>query len=657
MANRAKKYNPPAKPVAKPIAKAAAKPIVKGKAQTAAYPLPKLELELNQPWFNKYLQASILTILALLLYSVTWNGEYALDDLIVITGNKFTQQGFGGIKNLLFKDSFLGYTGMENQLAGGRYRPLSYVTFAIEYEFFGKNPATKVWLPHFSHSVNILLYGVLIWQLFWFLDKWIFRKRPYAAFIATLIFALHPIHTEIVANIKSRDELMALSFMLLSMDHFFKYFLEKKSAAWVGSAMFFFFLSLISKENGLVYFIIVPLIVYVFQGATSKAAVRSGLPYLGMIIFYVILRAKLTGLNADVQNGEILNAPYLRATAAQAFATKTMLLGKFLYMIFVPYPMSYDYSFDQIKYIKPNDFRFFLSLIVNGFLAIYAFINIRKRSVLAFCILFYFSGIALVSNFFFNVGTAFADRFMFQPSLGLAIWVAYLADKYIFSVENETYKKRFAIISAAALIWAVPSFAYAYDRNKDWLSEYNLFTADVLTCPDSAKTHSNCGVVLINASGLPENAKKKEKILADAIGHLSKALEIHPGFIDAWANLGVAYSRLEDMDKAEYAWMSGYNLSPAHPKISECVKLLGDMFFYKGFKLNQAKDYKASAEAYQKAIKYHYRDSAEAYYNLGGNLLMIQNVAGARAAWQKAIEIKPGHPMATHWLNQISNMR
>ena len=171
---------------------------------------------------NKPLQIAILLLISFGFYFNTILHDYALDDVIVITKNKFTLLGFSGIVDLLTKDTFDGYTTVKDLVAGGRYRPLSVVTFALEIGFFGQNH------PAISHFVNVLLYCSIVLMLFLFLDKFLFSKNSLLSFLSTLIFAVHPIHTEVVANIKSRDELMALLLTLISLYLFFTYLLNRK---------------------------------------------------------------------------------------------------------------------------------------------------------------------------------------------------------------------------------------------------------------------------------------------------------------------------------------------------------------------------------------------------------------------------------------------
>ena len=140
---------------------------------------------------------------AFLLYANTLTHEYTQDDAIVIYDNMFTTKGFEGIPGILQYDTFYGFFKTEGKaklVAGGRYRPLSLVMFAAEVGLFGQSPFV-------GHLVSVLLYGLLGVVLYLVLLK-LFSYRetvPYPAmiaFITTLLFVAHPVHTEVVANIK-----------------------------------------------------------------------------------------------------------------------------------------------------------------------------------------------------------------------------------------------------------------------------------------------------------------------------------------------------------------------------------------------------------------------------------------------------------------------
>ena len=106
--------------------------------------MPELSLEKSGA-LNIYsfkIQAIILVFIGFVFYANSFSNEYALDDGIVIQNNDYVQQGFRGIPKILSTDayeSFYRQMGAKQQLEGGRFRPLSVVTFAIEQQFFGSN--------------------------------------------------------------------------------------------------------------------------------------------------------------------------------------------------------------------------------------------------------------------------------------------------------------------------------------------------------------------------------------------------------------------------------------------------------------------------------------------------------------------------------------
>src|SRR6202041_2731591 len=149
--------------------------------------------------------------------------------------------------------------------SGGRYRPLSIVTFAIEQQFMGtipdnkidsivvhsdeKGPAEKVLNHnmHIRHFFNVLWFTLSVIVLLYFLRYVVFRSNPIMALLAAILFTINPIHTEVVANVKSRDEIMSLLFICLTFIYAFKYHEHKKK--WMlGASLFSYLLAFLSKE-------------------------------------------------------------------------------------------------------------------------------------------------------------------------------------------------------------------------------------------------------------------------------------------------------------------------------------------------------------------------------------------------------------------------
>ena len=227
--------------------------------------------------------------------------------------NMFTTKGFIGIPGILQYDTFYGFfkvEGKDKLVAGGRYRPLTLVMFAIEYALFGES-------PFIGHLGNVLLYGLLGMVLYLLLIK-LFRARgdlPSGVFIAlltTLFFMAHPIHTEVVANIKGRDEIMTLLGSLAALLFSIKAYQTKKN--WLNIiAGLIFFLGLMAKENAITFLAVIPLTYFIFTKAKfSKIAIQT-LPFLLGAILFLVIRGQVLGGNfGGAVSMELMNNPFLK---------------------------------------------------------------------------------------------------------------------------------------------------------------------------------------------------------------------------------------------------------------------------------------------------------------------------------------------------------
>ncbi|HXR81830.1 MAG TPA: hypothetical protein VN763_12960 [Saprospiraceae bacterium] len=219
-------------------------------------------------WQRHWKEAIIIPVMAFALYWMCLPYGYVLDDQIVITDNKFTQKGVAGIWDILSTESFSGYFGGQQDLvAGSRYRPLSIVSFAIEQSIFGSNTFER-------HLVNILLYGLLGLLLFRILSI-LFPEKEKSLWLLSLpfltaaLYLFHPVHSEVVANIKGRDEIMTAIGALGALYFALKYLPTRKMIFLMLSGICMF-LGLMSKENALTFLAVIPLTLYFFTKAKTR---------------------------------------------------------------------------------------------------------------------------------------------------------------------------------------------------------------------------------------------------------------------------------------------------------------------------------------------------------------------------------------------------
>jgi tetratricopeptide (TPR) repeat protein len=612
--------------------------------------IPVAPIKDSPQWYQNKLYAQIaIVILAIAYYINTLSNQYALDDLIVITMNSFTKKGFAGIGDLITKDSMYGFIGNASELSGGRWRPLSLITYAIEYQFFGQS-------PHISHVINILLYSLTCSLLFTLLNKYLFKNNFYAAFIATLIFTIHPIHTEVVANIKSRDEILSLLFLLGMMKFSLDYYYSDKKFYKLLLSFLFYFCALLSKENGATYFAILPLTFFIVSKDSLLKCIKQSIPFFIVFIFYALFRFSVIGLihkSGGIE--EVMNAPYLYATTQQAIATKILVLFHYIKLLFIPYPLSYDYSYNQIPYVNFSDSKTILSILIQGSLIVIAFIKIKSRSILSYGILFYFLSIFIVSNFIVDIGAPMGERFLFQASVGFAIAITALGIQ-LLSLFKLSTRQLIIPVSLLLLVLIASSAFIVIPRNKDWKDDITLNINDLKVVPNSARAQNGAGASYVILSDSIKDETKKKAILDSAIYHLNQALKIHPKYVDPLLNLGTAYNRLKDIPNTERVWNEAEVKSPNHPKLKEYYKVLSTMYLNEGLKFGVEKNYQASINSFNKSVKYN-PNNADAWYNLGGALISINNFDEAEKAWQKCIAIKPDYPQAREGLNFIASRK
>lgn len=180
-------------------------------------------------------------------YFNTLGHDYAWDDAIVIRDNVYTQDGLGSLKDIWTKPVYIPQREI--------YRPIPQTTFALE-NYFSPNGN-----PMVGHFVNMLFYALCCFLIFHFFKLLIPQYHLIFAFLASLLFLVHPVHTEVVANIKSRDEIIALSFGLASMIFFIRYLSDKKIML-ISTSILFFIMACLSKLNAITLLAIYPIIYY-----------------------------------------------------------------------------------------------------------------------------------------------------------------------------------------------------------------------------------------------------------------------------------------------------------------------------------------------------------------------------------------------------------
>lgn len=578
-------------------------------------------------WKSQYKKPIIVLFLfGSLLYANTFNHNYVLDDFSVIKENVIVKQGISGIPEIFSTHYRQGY----GYTQGNLYRPLALSLFAIQWELAPDSPS-------FAHLINILLYGLLIAILFIFLNH--LFKNEIIAFIASLLFAAHPIHTEVAANIKSIDDIMAFVFFLSAMLLFFKH-LEKSNKKQLFGSVFLLFLGFLSKESTVTFLAVIPMILVLFKDFKLGAAIKKSAWFFISFAAYLFMRVSVLGsLNGDKNIAQIDNMLQAAPNKAVELATAIKIMGLYLWKLIIPHPLMNDYSLNQISFSNFGDWRVLLSLAL--YLGIiYLFFKLwNKNKIIAFGIGFFLMNIVLYSNIFMKIGTSFGERLLFIPSLGFCIVIAYFLDRAFKNQKVELLSSKNKALLVSIPILALYSFK-TIDRNNAWEDNFTLYSTDVVNCNNSARCQYYFGLGLMKERAilLPEGPQKTQ-LLNEAVQAFTKAIEILPKYSDAWGQRGLAYFRLGQTEAAIY----DYNQSTTHnPSNATTWSNLGSLYF-------QNQRYQEAKYTYEQAIKYN-PNHIDALANYASTLGTLGDFNGAITYFKKAVALNPNEASYYNYL-------
>lgn len=209
-----------------------------------------------RPFWQKY-TGLILFSLAFIMYANIIGNGYNMDDELVTRKHALTSKGISSIGKIFTSPYYSDQMGYSYG-----YRPVAQATFAIEHQLFGEKPAV-------SHFFNVIFYALTVLVFFSLLRKMLGEKNLVFAILATILFVVHPIHTEAVASIKNREEILALLLALLSARLFLK-FIEKSNVLYWFVIFGLFALALLSKKSVFTLGFLWPVMFLVFKKGTNK---------------------------------------------------------------------------------------------------------------------------------------------------------------------------------------------------------------------------------------------------------------------------------------------------------------------------------------------------------------------------------------------------
>ena len=586
-----------------------------------------------------------------LLYVNTLNNDYAIDDGAVIGANPYVQQGLKGLPGIFttdmwhFENADLGY-----------YRPLPLATFAIEHQFFNNNPTV-------SHLVNALLYGLTGFLLFLLLLRIFSSYNALFAWVVALLFMAHPIHTEVVANIKSRDEILSFLNLLLSILLLLRGVGQQKAVwRWLLPSCLFFYLALLSKESAIAGLLIIPVLLYSASSSRPGQIAKWLSPFIILVLVFQFQKYLLLGTVTGAANPDIVSFPY--AEAGSKWATAFLHLAWYVKLILVPYPLSYSYAYNQLPAADWSSIGAICGIIIAVLLAFFSLRGLQKRSPLSLGIFLFAVLILPAMAFTVMKGGVLAERFLYASTLGFCIVITWSLFK-LLKLPLETGVENLAMHRSKLAVFVAIFICYSFttiSRNMDWKNDMTLSAHDVINAPNNCQIHLHYGKKLIDEGVTESNATKKQTCFNLGTEQLRSAFNIEPHYARAYFKMAYAYQALQvNDDSAIYYYTRAIDEAPgysqAYGNLGALYAKLGRIqlanhYLKKALEINP--NMVSAAQLLQKlqqplapASNQTLSGSAdstnafESYSNLGVKCARDKNFTDAQKYLLKAIQLKP----------------
>jgi len=474
---------------------------------------------------KKYLYIAILFILSFGVYVNTIKNEFVYDDNDLILRNPQVKKS--SVQEI-FSTPFWG------ERKFGLWRPITILSFRLNYLMKGFSASL-------FHLTNIILHSLTVLILYFFLLH--MTGKYEVSFVSSLIYAVHPVHTEAVAWIVGRSEILATLFSLLAFLFLIQF--HKGKRRWEKITCFllsgiFFLVSLLSKETGITLPFLYFLYLIIFQREKIKhLKTWTGLIYLLFLsLIYIYIRIKvLGGIIGPVGEAEY----FYQYPPFTPFLTLPLLFFQYLKLSLFPFSLCVDYTFSPITHLSP---LFFLLSIVFLLYIFLIFFTLTRHPLLSFSLSFF-----LLSLFpylhIIPIGWLIGERFLYLPTVGICLLMG-------VGLEKMSFKGRYLLIFILIFSFSLRT----YTRNFIWKNEFTLWKATAQDNPDSVRAYYN----LANFYGRKGDILQAKKFYAQAHNNTKGRKKKH--FADIYNNWGLLLGKEGKMKEAEILFRKALEINP-----------------------------------------------------------------------------------------------
>ncbi|XP_028847342.1 protein O-mannosyl-transferase TMTC4 isoform X1 [Denticeps clupeoides] len=601
----------------------------------------------------------LVGLLALVCFINSYDGEFVFDDSEAIVNNKDLHPS--SPLNNIWTNDFWG-SNLSSNSSHKSYRPLTVLTFRMNYLLAGGlHPVgfhvLNIALHCVISALMIDVFAILIGGLTYDSKGRRLNQVPRSSLLAALLFAVHPVHTESVAGIVGRADLLCALFFQFSFLAYCRAFRggndKTFSVSWVAASFLLCAAAMLCKEQGITVLGVnaafdILLICNVNIGELTQRLLLKGKPvdmnalvrsrlvtrltlllFGGGVLLYARWRIMGTGPPAFT---EVDNPASFAENVFLRIVNYNYYYSLNAWLLLCPWWLCFDWSMGCVPLIKSvSDWRIISLLLLWSCLiglisqALCTQDGIKRRT-LSFGLVLLVVPFLPASNLFFRVGFVIAERVLYLSTAGYCLILSY-AVGYSCCL----WRKHKKLLQVAMMGLLCVNIGRSAQRSQQWRSEQSLFTSALSVCPLNAKVHYNVG----------KNLADRGNQMA-AVQYYREAVRLHPRYVHAMNNLGNILKEKNELVEAEELLTAAVHIQPD----------FAAAWMNLGIVQNSLKKFAEAEQSYWNAIKYR-RKYPDCYYNLGRLVWYadLNRHVDALNAWRNATMLKPDHSLA--WNNMV----
>ena len=568
-------------------------------------------------------------IIVLSIYSNTFDASWHFDDEPNILSNKslhLTELNLENIKHT-FTPSW--------DTGGSLYRPVACFSFALNY-YFGK---TEVFGYHLVNLTIHCLSAIFLFLFIYHVLNLPILKEKYKdnayfiAFLSTVLWAINPIQVQAVTYIVQRMASMAGMFYIASMYFFLKGRTSRLKASKVIHYILCFIcgvLALGSKENA----VMLPITLLIFDLFLIRGITKSSLKKYALLL---LIAALICAIAALLLKGPLILNPQniLSGYAGRGFTLAERLLTEsrivLFYISLLLYPMPHRLCFSHDILLSKgllNPSTTIIAILIILALIGFTIWKSKRWPLVCFCILFFFLN-HFIESTFLPLELVFEHR-NYIPSMLFFVPIAILMVK---GIAFFSHKKTMQITIIGFVILVLIALGHStFMRNFAWQTEEALWLDAVRKSPNLSRPHHNLGKCYTDM-GLKQTA----------LAQYRKALQLPDGpnrkaHYQIHYNMGLIYQSFEDFELARKHFITALDLNPGYLNAYSCLGILD---------LEQGESDKA-LQHFMRVLSYK-KDSEKARNHVGFAFLKQGQVDSAISQFQKVLNANPNNLYAlTH---------